>query len=173
MLSTKNTSKLLHLRTCMQWLGTIRLCVAIELGLQRSLFDAFFSLGKHFSAMTFTAYSCHCTNKMARISNMPLNVCQLLKDCCGGDSKQSFIQTRWGQKGSTNVNDEMKTVSMNAVLANEWAWAKNRQTKYSPEVTHLACLSGISNSEGQKWEQNKKGIVLSQAGRARCETAQC
>lgn len=52
--------------------------------------------------------------------------------------------------------DEMETASMDALLANEWARAKNRQRKYSPEVTHLACLSGISNSEGQKWEQNKK-----------------
>ena len=35
-------------------------------------------------------------------------------------------------------------------------------------VTHLACLSGLSNSEGQIWEQNRKeGTVLSQAGRAR------
>lgn len=34
--------------------------------------------------------------------------------------------------------------------------------------THLACLSGLSNSEGQRWEQNRKeGTVLSQAGRAR------
>lgn len=46
----------------------------------------------------------------------------------------------------------------------------NRQLKDNPEVTHLACLSGLSNSEGQRWEQNKKkkeGTVLSQAGRAR------
>lgn len=35
-------------------------------------------------------------------------------------------------------------------------------------VTHLACLSGLSNSKGQRWEQNRKeGTVLSQAGRAR------
>lgn len=174
MLSAENTSNVLHFRTCMKWFRAIRLCVATELGLQCSLFDDFFLIGQHFSAMTFTAYSCHCTNKMVQVRNMPLNVCQLLKDCCGCNSKQSFIQTRWeGQKSSTNVSDEMKTVSMDALLANEWVWAKNRQRKYSPEVTHLACLSGISNSEGQKWEQNKKGFVLSQAGRARRETARC
>lgn len=35
-------------------------------------------------------------------------------------------------------------------------------------VTHLACLSGLSNSKGQRWEQNRKeGTVLSQAGKAR------
>lgn len=46
-------------------------------------------------------------------------------------------------------------------------WSRNRQVKDNPEVTHLACLSGLSNSEGQRWEQNKKeGIVLSQAGGA-------
>lgn len=47
-------------------------------------------------------------------------------------------------------------------------WSRNRQVTDSPEFTHLACLSGLSNSEGQRWEQNKKeGIVLSQAGRPR------
>lgn len=41
-------------------------------------------------------------------------------------------------------------------------------------ITHLACLSGLSNSKGQRWEQNRKeGTVLSQAGRARRERAKC
>lgn len=68
-------------------------------------------------------------------------------------NKASYKQDEKDQQKSL---DEMETASMDALLANEWAWAKNRQRKYSPEVTHLACLSGISNSEGQKWEQNKK-----------------
>lgn len=44
-------------------------------------------------------------------------------------------------------------------------------------VTHLACLSGVSNSEGQRWEQNKnkkEGTVLSQAGGGKtCDRAEC
>lgn len=32
----------------------------------------------------------------------------------------SYKTRREGQKGSTNVNDEMKTASMDALLANEW-----------------------------------------------------
>lgn len=68
-------------------------------------------------------------------------------------NKASYKQDEKDQQMSLG---EMETASMDALLANEWAWAKNRQRKYSPEVTHLACLSGISNSEGQKWEQNKK-----------------
>lgn len=46
--------------------------------------------------------------------------------------------------------------------------------RLDPKVTHLACLSGLSNSEGRRWEQSKKkkenktkqGTVLSQAGKA-------
>lgn len=58
--------------------------------------------------MTFTAYSCHRTDKMARISNMPLNVRQL------------HTKNMRRSKGSTNVDDEMKTVNTDALLANEW-----------------------------------------------------
>lgn len=71
--------------------------------------------------------------------------------------------------------DEMDEASTSAPLSDrrmERCEPKERTREgHIPEVTHLACLSGLSNSEGQRWEQNKKkkkeGIVLSQAGRAR------
>lgn len=66
--------------------------------------------------------------------------------------------------------NEMKEVSTSAPLSD--GQMERCELKQSSEgqfrVTHLACLSGLSNSEGQRWEQNRKeGIVLSQAGRAR------
>lgn len=44
--------------------------------------------------------------------------------------------------------------------------ASQKQTRtYSPEVTHLACLSGISNSEGQKMgAEQKRDCVKSSWG---------
>ena len=67
--------------------------------------------------------------------------------------------------------DAMKKVSASAPLL--WrtdgeTWADRKRSEGRVLVTHLACLSGLSNSKGQRWEQNRKeGTVLSQAGRAR------
>lgn len=61
--------------------------------------------------------------------------------------------------------DEVKKVSTSAPLSDG-----RMEPTHTGEgrVTHLACLSDISNSKGQRWEQNRKeGTVLSQAGRAR------
>lgn len=56
--------------------------------------------------------------------------------------------------------DEMDEASTSAPLSDrrmERCEPKERTREgHIPEVTHLACLSGLSNSEGQRWEQNKK-----------------
>lgn len=71
-------------------------------------------------------------------------------------------QTRWdATKWYKQMPlDEMDEVSTSAPLSDrrmERCEPKERTREgHIPEVTHLACLSGLSNSEGQRWEQNKK-----------------
>lgn len=65
--------------------------------------------------------------------------------------------------------DEMMKVSTSAPLSDgRMGRCELTQTSEGQlRVTHLACLSVLSNSKGQRWEQNRKeGTVLSQAGRA-------
>lgn len=77
---------------------------------------------------------------------------------------------KWDKTHKQKSLDEMKKVSTSAPLSD--GRMERCELKRTSEgqscVTHLACLSGLSNSEGQRWEQNRKeGTVLSQAGRAR------
>lgn len=118
--------------------------------------------------------SCVCRSKI-----LPLNlynvVYQQLRDYMNGIIKnkiQCLKQTGWDATKWTNKCHWMrwrKRAHLLPSLTDGWNdVSQNRHLEDNPEVTHLACLSGLSNSEGQRWEQNKKeGTVLSQAGRAR------
>lgn len=80
---------------------------------------------------------------------------------------QNETQTKMDKQMSLDVR---KKVSTSATLSD--GWMERCELTHTSEgqvrVTHLACLSGLSNSKGQRWEQNRKeGTVLSQAGRAR------
>lgn len=102
---------------------------------------------------------------MLYISNWKITWMASLKTKYSVSNKQDEMQ----QNGPTNVtgwDEQSEHICYPLWRTDGTMWARHLED--NPEVTHLACLSGLSNSEGQRWEQNKKeGTVLSQAGRAR------